>query len=196
MSATLHSGRRHEGLAEAVRAARMDGAVALISAPTAFAVAWVAGGRLADDSGELDVSDVFEARCFAPVGELRWVRRGESGTAVLLSEDPAVVAGFGGETLAPLAAVETFDQQYLLWGATTGDLSGSGWCDVQERRIGRLRVPFEAAGARGRRLCIEATEYVCIDAEHGNAYVADERLRVIAWASGIRGADADEVAGG
>jgi len=181
---SLYASRLPGRLAAALDRSAMEGAVALLSAPSAFAVAVVANGRLHDPTGELDVAGVFEARCFTPSAELRWVQRGDSGLAVLLSEDLTVVSAFGGDDLDPVEAVETIDQQYLLWGVSAPVGAGAGWCELVESRIGAISVPLEAGGAAGARVALKVREYVSVEPSHGNAFIADERLLAIVPAVG------------
>ena len=170
---TLH-GRGRDGttLAEAVTAADLDSGSALLSSAGWHRMARVVAGTLHDWEGRVDLAPVFEARVFDGVRELRWLNEsGGRGRAVLLAEDDAKLpAGFG-ETLPAMHAFHTLDQQHLLWGEAEPS-DGSGWTTLYAPRIGSLTVPVETSD----RVRLIVREYVAVEAEHGNAYVADERL--------------------
>ncbi len=134
---------------------------------------------------------VFEARIFNRDAELRWLHEGDGlGTAVVLSESPDSCRPLG-ESLDPLNAIEQIDNRYLLWGrplrsqdsgAPTGPLSagplstGPLWVRLTEARIGLLDVPLSRAPRQGECVFLRTVEYVMTEPEHGNAYVAEERL--------------------
>ncbi|MEV0971075.1 type III-D CRISPR-associated protein Csx19 [Microtetraspora glauca] len=157
-------------LPEALEAAGLDGGCALLTTPSAYRVARVEGGGCVTASGPVDLSVVYEAWVFTPEAELRWV---ESGYTVLLTEDEYLLPDSFGERVDPLPAIATMDARYLVWGAVT--VSGSGWTTVASSRVGTLAVPLLSAG-EGDRVRLAAREYVVADCEHGNAYVAEERL--------------------
>jgi len=115
--------------------------------------------------------EVFEARVFNEHTELRWLNDADSGRTVLLSEDPTVLpAAF--TRLDPVEATGTIEGGYLLWGKAVQ--SSDGWTTLTTERIGSLRVPGEFG--RGSHVALATCEYIARDAEHGNAYIAEERL--------------------
>ena len=122
----------------------------------------------------------FEARLFDGQKELRWVRHSaedaDIGHAVVTSEvhndDPA-----GWDALVPIKVVDWLDTPQLLWG--TAELSKEGIIELREARISALRIPgtlVADAIADGDRIEILSREYIAVEPNHGNAYVADERL--------------------
>ncbi|WP_066946570.1 type III-D CRISPR-associated protein Csx19 [Microtetraspora fusca] len=157
-------------LPEALEAARLDGGCALLTTPSAYRIARVEAGGCVGVSGRMDMSAAYEARVFTSTAELRWV---ESGYAVLLTEDERLLPKSFGERVEPLAAVATLDSRYLVWGAVTS--AEAGWTSLTSSRVGSLAVPLAHAGEEDR-VRLAAREYVVADREHGNAYVAEERL--------------------
>ncbi|GLW98926.1 CRISPR-associated protein Csx19 [Microtetraspora sp. NBRC 16547] len=157
-------------LPEALQATGLNGGCALLTTPSAYRVARVEDGDCVSASGPVDLSAVYEARVFTSEAELRWV---EPGYAVLLTEDERLLPESFGERVEPLAALATTDTRYLVWGAVTAN--GSGWATLVSSRVGSLAVPSASAG-EGERVRLAAREYVVADPEHGNAYVAEERL--------------------
>ncbi|MEU7002657.1 CRISPR-associated protein Csx19 [Nonomuraea sp. NPDC046570] len=157
-------------LPEALEAAGLDGGCALLTTPSAYRVAKVEGGGCVTACGPADLSVVYEARVFTSEAELRWV---ESGYAVLLTEDERLLLGSFGERVDPLPAIATMDARYLVWGAVTA--SGSGWTTLASSHVGTLAVPLVTAEEKDH-VRLAAREYVVADREHGNAYVAEERL--------------------
>lgn len=126
--------------------------------------------------GDTSLTGVFEARCFGPKVELRWLHDADGlGTAVLLSESP-LPATHGGESV--LTCVRVLSQQYLLWGEGTDVDPTGGWSALAEARIGALPVPLEVKPHQ--RVCLNAREYMAIADRHGNVTVADERLTGLA----------------
>lgn len=114
----------------------------------------------------------FEVRAFTEDFELRWLRRGESGSGCLISErtvwSEPVIPWLGEE-----APVTTIDVPLLLWG----DLESreeDGWTSLTTPQIGRHWVPFTPAEGV-RRIALLAREYLA-SGPQGNVYVAAERL--------------------
>lgn len=161
-------------LADALAAGQMDGGCALLTTPSAYHVATVAGRECHTQAGPVDLSVVYEARAFTPDVELRWV---EAGHAVLLAEDESLLPGFFGERVEPVPAIDAIEGRYLLWGEV--EAVEAGWVTLASARIGTIAVPAAAvvpAVAPGSRVRLAAREYVVTEHEHGNAYVAEERL--------------------
>lgn len=144
----------------------VPGGCALLTTPSAYHVAKVEGGRCIRPTGPVDLSLVYEARVFTPDIELRWT---ESGYAVALTENENLLPF--DQRIDPINAETTIDTRYLLWGKASP--LTPGWTTLHSSRIGSLTVPATAAGSRLR---LTAREYVVADPEHGNAYVAEERL--------------------
>jgi|GEM_PF-2455469 len=172
-------------LRAALAAAGLTSAVALLSTPAEYLVGWIgADGAWAGPDGTSGIvgrlDDAFEARVFTAGAELRWVRRGDGGQAVLVGED------LPGDP-APVEA-EVIESCYLLWGEPDSRASApDGWQALSAGRIGLLRVPVTRgapvtrdAGRRdpGTRLRLRVREYVGHD-DYGNAHVLDERLYAI-----------------
>ncbi|KLL09963.1 type III-D CRISPR-associated protein Csx19 [Protofrankia coriariae] len=98
--------------------------------------------------------------------------------------------------VAPLTAIDRIDNKYLLWGrplrpygsqnpntSQAPDVpqsadapSGPVWVRLAEARIGLLDVPVPRAPHEDECVFLETVEYVTTEPEHGNAYVAEERL--------------------
>jgi CRISPR-associated protein (TIGR03984 family) len=162
----------------------LDGAVALLMAPSWFRFGVVQEGTLTDPSGApLDTTVVFEARVFNQRAELRWLRDATApdpiGTAVLLSEDDAARPSSRFTQLPRLqTAGPSIPGQYILWGQVAADAAGPGWCTLQEQRIGSFSVPLQGqvTASAGSRLVITTCEYVGAEAHFGNMFVAEERL--------------------
>lgn len=173
---TLH-GRAQPGLtlAEAIRAVGFAAGVAMLSTPTWHRLAAVAGGECHGPDGPMDIATVFEARVFDADRELRWLHQsGSRGQAVLISEaDSALPAGFG-NPLPALPAVAVLDQHHLLWGQPEPP-EHAGWTTLYAPRIGRIPVPLPGI-EHSHRIRLVMREYVAVEEQHGNAYVADERL--------------------
>jgi CRISPR-associated protein (TIGR03984 family) len=165
-------------LAEAV-AALSDGArdaIALVYSARRCCFARVQDAALVDGSGSPIGSDVFEARIFNEDFELRWVQSGfdggvRRGPGVILHETEEL----GGEALPGITG--TLPRQYLLWGQGDPTAPGlsEGWSILSTARIGTFAVPL-ANVASSRRVIVRAREYVAQEPDHGNAYIAEERL--------------------
>ncbi|MEV5575466.1 CRISPR-associated protein Csx19 [Spirillospora sp. NPDC052269] len=162
---TLHVATR-DGLsfAEAMDAAP-DG-FALLTTPWRYEIMSTAEARRSTPEG------VFEARVFDEHTELRWLDNADDiGRTVMLSEDAAALpAAFA--TLDPVKATGTVTGGYLLWGKAVQ--ASDGWTTLTTERIGSLRVPGEFS--RGGHVALVTREYIARDPNHGNAYVAEERL--------------------
>ncbi|WP_131739030.1 type III-D CRISPR-associated protein Csx19 [Actinomadura roseirufa] len=158
------AGRDDLTFAEAMESAP-DG-IALLTTPWRYAVV------TADEARRSPPDGVFEARVFDGRAELRWlVDTAGRGAAVVLSEDPDVLpAAFTARE--PLEAAGTVEGGYLLWGKAAG--TSDGWTTFTRERIGRLRVPGEFPA--GAHAALTTREYIARDPDHGNAYIAEERL--------------------
>lgn len=132
--------------------------------------------------GEDDMKQVFEARVFNKVSEMRWLNdpEGNHKTAIL-SELPLV---FDGKILQAETEEERregkrviggLDQEYLLWGKKLADgKAPSGWTQFGSPRIGSYYVPVTLKdGEEYARFT--AVEYLKTY-EDGNVAVVDERL--------------------
>lgn len=154
-------------LAEALAA--VPGGCALLTSPSAYRVGLVQDGRCLQPTGPIDVSAVYEARAFTEELELRWT---ESGHAVVLTESEDLIPAAFTTRIDSLEAEDTLDTRYLLWGVATP--LAPGWTTLHSNRVGVITVPVAHAGQE--RVWLAAREYVVADDEHGNAYVAEERL--------------------
>ncbi|SDG62332.1 CRISPR-associated protein, TIGR03984 family [Sinosporangium album] len=168
---TLYSAAAHDvALPQTLNTAAFEGACALLTAPSAYHVAKVEDGRCVTPSGPVDLSTVYEARLFTPTAEVRWVG---SGAAVFLTEDENAAPPLFTWPLPDVSAVTTFDRTYLVWGSVA--TAANGWISLRSSRTADLTLPMaQAPGAD--RVVLTAKEYVVADPEHGNAYVAEERL--------------------
>jgi CRISPR-associated protein (TIGR03984 family) len=173
-------------LADALRDCGMSIGTALLSSPTRHVVAQVRDGVAWLPDREVNLDGVFETRAFDRSRELRWLHReyGRGRVVVLAEEDAVLPPAY--QELAPLKCLETIEQQYLLWGQAVAG-APPGWTTLTTARIGSLTVP--AVAAPGDRIRLQAIEYVAVDAEHGNAYVAEERLLGLATYSMAGGRD-------
>lgn len=161
-----------EALATCVRASKLAEATALLTAPSRYDIALVgADGGCRTPQGPAQLSEVYEARVFTADAELRWREEpGAPGRAVLLTEEPALLPPEFPETDGlELEAVGTLTTHQLLWGQAT---EGAGkWTTLTGASV-TLRVPVQTT-ARAR---LAARQYIAVEPEHGNAYVAEERL--------------------
>jgi CRISPR-associated protein (TIGR03984 family) len=174
---TILYGRVADGisLADAIRAAVLGQAVALLASPVRYQVADVRDSACYGPAGLSSLDDVFEARAFNPDAELRWLHsEGGQGRAVVLADrEDALPAGFG-QPVSPLVAVQVLPQRYLLWGRPVAP-THDGWTRLHAARIGTIDVPLTVSEGC-RRVCVKAREYVSVEPVHGNAHVAEERL--------------------
>ncbi|TDC84516.1 CRISPR-associated protein Csx19 [Actinomadura sp. 7K507] len=149
---------------EAMEAAP-DG-VALLTTPWRYEVV------TADEARRSAPEGVFEARVFDEHAELRWLNEADDrGRAVLLTEDPAALPAPFTER-EQIEVVGTEAGGYLLWGKAVE--ASDGWTTLTTERIGSLRIPAEIA--RGEHASLVTREYIARDPDHGNAYIAEERL--------------------
>lgn len=123
--------------------------------------------------GHKEVEDVFEARVFNSVAELRWLNeRNAEGRAVVLA-DAGGLRFFGDEPRQEGDIVNTLPQHYLLWGKST-QRSANGWTQFATARIGMFHVPLDGL-SKGDHASFVAREYLK-EYEDGNVGVAQERL--------------------
>ena len=149
---------------------------ALIYTPDACRVAKIAGERfdVVENGKETraDLSKAYEIRAFGRDAELRWLRAGVLGDAVLIADGAAKPAG-GAES----EIVDTIEQRrrgYRLWGKKAAKTAApQGWSALSSGRVGALMIPHPVSD--GGELVIEAREYIGL-AAHGNAVVLFERL--------------------
>jgi CRISPR-associated protein (TIGR03984 family) len=164
-------------------------AVGLFHAPRKCCFGLLRGGDFRDESDKpLDMTTVFEARVFAPEGELRWLNDPERfgiGKAVYISETDG-----GPKNWLPAEpmTVDAFENAYLLWGEHWKPAREfkNGWSCLAAGRIGELPAPFPGANSRApalrakERVRLRTREYFGpASAEagaHGNIVVVDERL--------------------
>lgn len=174
MSVVLHAvSWRDVRLDEALTHAA-PGSVALLSTPRTYHIALVsASGGVKTRKGSVRLEDVFEARFFDECAELRWVNIADGrGTAVFLTEDAAVLPAGSGERLPDVVATDTRTGAYLLWGRSAGSVNG--WTTLSSERIGTIDIPAEIPAEQHAH--VVTREYIAQDPDHGNAYVAEERL--------------------
>ncbi|MEO3807196.1 CRISPR-associated protein Csx19 [Nonomuraea sp. B1E8] len=174
MSVVLHAAARHGvGLDEVLEHVAC-GSIALLATPQTYHIALVnASGDLETRKGSVQVQNVFEARFFDVRAELRWVNMANGrGSAVFLTEDAATLPTGFGERLPAIEAIDTRAGAYLLWGRSTGPVNG--WTTLSTERIGTIDIPAEIPAER--HVQILTREYIAQDPDHGNAYIAEERL--------------------
>jgi len=143
---------------------------AVLYAPGKCHLAILQGQEFHNANGKIDTASVFEARVFNEKAEMRWLNIASgSGKAVVLSkEDKQVFADKRDESY-----VDTIDQDYLLWGRSTGKPVGD-WTQFAEARIGAFLVPLKSV-AKDAYAKFTAIEYLG-EYEDGNVAVAEERL--------------------
>lgn len=174
MSVVLHAvSWRDISLGEALGHAA-PGSTALLATPRTYHIALVnASGHLETAKGSVRLQDVFEARFFDERAELRWVNIAEGrGAAVLLTEDAAALPATFGERLPGIEATGTRAGAYLLWGRSAGPVNG--WTTLSTERIGTIAIPAEIPADQHAQVLTR--EYIAHDPNHGNAYIAEERL--------------------
>ena len=187
---SLYAWRKEEvELAGAIAdcAEALQGAVGLF-----YSLPWCRFGQLKQDNntikvhdfeGEMQLDLVFEARIFNQTAELRWLKSGELGTAVLLSEEEDwkganLPDGYNKTTLDNLEALDR--SNYLLWGEGT-NIQKNGWSCLTAARIGKLYVPIAAIEPKKRvQLVVQEyigeVEYIGKVDKYGNMAVVEERL--------------------
>jgi len=148
--------------------------IGLFQTPRRYYVARVDDGRVSLRDGSIPLEEVFDARVFSDDVELRWLNVDDGhGRAVALTEDAAALPEQFEERHEPIRAVDVLRGEYLLWGRAAAH-HDTGWTTLTSARVGALDVP--ATVPAGERAVLVTREYVARDPEHGNAYVAEERL--------------------
>ena len=142
-------------LLEAVKGFDKD-SYAILYSPKECHLAKFDGNGFLDVNGEIDVSEVYEARVFNSDKELRWV---EGFEPVEISD-----AKFSD-------CEKNEDIKYLFWGKKNGEPS-NGWTEFAEARIGKFFVPKEINSEYAQ---FTAVEYLK-EFKDGNVAVFDERL--------------------
>jgi CRISPR-associated protein (TIGR03984 family) len=145
---------------------------ALLYAPKRCFLAVVKEAKFYGERGEIDVEKeaVFEARVFNETAELRWLNEANGeGRAVVLSTEEKKILDENIEE----KYVDKIDQDYLLWGRSTGKAIGEG-TQFAEARIGAFFAPLENV-AQDAYAKFTAVEYLG-EYEDGNVAVAEERL--------------------
>lgn len=152
--------------------------VALLSDPNSYHVCLIdSSGVCCGPDGEVSVENVFEARCFRDDAELRWRRNPEaqdrSGKAAVISEEPLQLDA-SIWTKAHITASDRLDCTYLLAGDKYGAHDRTGWSMSSSSGVNEIVVPF--AVTKPKRLQLVGYEYVAVEPQNGNSYVAGERL--------------------
>jgi len=150
----------------------VPGACALLTSPAAYRVTRVADGECVTPAGPVDLSAVYEARAFTEELELRWL----DGRAVLLTENKHLLPDAFAK-IKPLPFVEFIESSYLLWGSATASAGSPapGWTTLVSSRVGTIDIPITVPTERPQ-IQLLAREYVAVEEEHGNSYVAEERI--------------------
>jgi CRISPR-associated protein (TIGR03984 family) len=168
-------------IAEALRQLGQEGFIHVMGRRTAgFGTVNSRGEVMLDQRvlTEQDLEELFEIRAFSESVELRWLKDGTTGTAVLVSDSSKVDSGDYGslrwETIEVLQAVDT---KYFVWGASDGPTEGNAgaapWSRLFDSRIGVQTIP--GSHAAGTRAVIRAIEYITAEDAYGNAAVTEER---------------------
>ena len=150
------------------------------------------GGAPAHGDRNALLAEAYELRVFCRDWELRWLRDGTKGRAVLASEKEIPAEGFTpvekpwGEVAEPQGYLP---QTYLLWGQAA-EPSRDGWTKLTAARIGTLWAPVPNVEEKGR-VQLHAGEYL-VRMEHGNVVVAHERLTHLAPAQSTSGIKAEQ----
>lgn len=170
----LHAASR-SGLTfeEALEAA--PAGTALLSTPWRYEVLTTADAAARPPDG------VYEVRVFDEHAELRWRNEDDGrGSAVVLTEDPTLLPE-GFDELGLVEATGCIAGTYLLWGTAVSDSGApSGYSTLTTARVGARRIPADITVRE--HAAVDVREYVQRD-EHGNAYVAEERLLRIGTAT-------------
>lgn len=187
---TLYRYRAEElTLGDAIAACQkaLEGAIVLLYSPQRCTLARLADDGTLRDAGDgeafqgnraIDLTDVFEARLFNAVCELRWLNRlAGVGNAALISE--AAQQSLNGFAAIDPQACESLPQQYLLWGERArSQPSVDSWRRLADARIGKLDIPLAQKFGQEQRVYLKAREYLAVadGDEYGNMAVIEERL--------------------
>jgi len=157
----------------------LEGVIALLYSPQHCSLARLAPDGTLQDAGDLaiDLTDVFEARLFNAVCELRWLNRlAGVGDVALISE--AAQQSLTGFVAIDSQACECLPQQYLLWGerARKNKAESNAWQRLADARIGKLDIPLDQKFMQDQRVYLKTCEYVAVGDDYGNMAVIEERL--------------------
>ncbi|NMF84116.1 CRISPR-associated protein Csx19 [Nodosilinea sp. P-1105] len=156
----------------------LEGAIALLYSPQSCTLARLAPDGTLRDAGDrvLDLTDVFEARLFNAVCELRWLNRlAGVGDAALIAE--TAQQSLNGFAATKPQACECLPQQYLLWGERArSQPSAESWQRLADARIGKLDIPLAQGFAQDQRVYLKTREYLDAVDDYGNVAVIEERL--------------------
>lgn len=159
----------------------LEGAIALLYSPQSCTLAQLAPDGTLRDAGDraIDLTDVFEARLFNAVCELRWLNRlAGVGDAALISE--AAQQSLTGFVIINSQACECLPQQYLLWGerARNTKAESNAWQRLADARIGKLDIPLDQKFTQDQRVYLKTCEYLAVAEgdDYGNMAVIEERL--------------------
>ena len=157
----------------------LEGAIALLYSPQSCTLARLAPDGTLRDAGDraIDLTDVFEARLFNAVCELRWLNRlAGVGDAALIAE--TAQQSLNGFAATAPQACEPLPQQYLLWGerAKRTKAEGASWQRLADARIGKLDIPLTQGFAQDQRVYLKTREYLDAVDDYGNVAVIEERL--------------------
>ncbi|TVQ17103.1 MAG: TIGR03984 family CRISPR-associated protein [Leptolyngbya sp. DLM2.Bin15] len=179
---TLYRYRADEqmSLIDAIAACQkaLEGAIALLYSPQSCTLARLAPDGTLRDAGEraIDLTDVFEARLFNAICELRWLNRlAGVGDAALISE--AAQNSLTGFVATDPQVCEPLLQQYLLWGERARSQPGvDSWQRLADARIGKLDIPLAQRFSQEQRVYLKTCEYLDAVDDYGNVAVIEERL--------------------
>ena len=156
----------------------LEGAIALLYSPQRCTLARLDDDGKLRDAGDraIDLTDVFEARLFNTVCELRWLNRlAGVGDAALISE--AAQQSLNGFAATAPQACEPLPQQYLLWGERARSQPGvESWQRLADARIGKLDIPWAQKFEQEQRVYLKTCEYLDAVDDYGNVAVIEERL--------------------
>lgn len=160
-------------------ATALSEAVAIIYSPTCCQFAKVQeNGDLTNSKNEIiSLDKVFELRAFNENCELRWLNESNGkGKAVLISEQKQNISDYLDADISEIKELHENTQQYILWGEGVKTVSASGWGKLDTARIGSIDVPIKGLTGGGKRVYLNAIEYLKADEEYGNVSVVEERL--------------------
>ncbi|TVQ16291.1 MAG: TIGR03984 family CRISPR-associated protein [Leptolyngbya sp. DLM2.Bin15] len=156
----------------------LEGAIALLYSPQRCTLARLADDGMLRDAGDraIDLTDVFEARLFNAICELRWLNRlAGVGDAALISE--AAQNSLTGFVATDPQVCEPLLQQYLLWGERARSQPGvDSWQRLADARIGKLDIPLAQSFGQEQRVYLKTCEYMDVVGDYGNMAVIEERL--------------------
>jgi CRISPR-associated protein (TIGR03984 family) len=154
-----------------------DTAVGLFYSPTKCHFGQVRGHTVTSEKDEVDdLIGVFEARIFNNNAELRWLQQSAGlGKAVLIFESNDVTQAYIQKVSAPLQAIHSISQQYILWGQGNAQPAFNGWSYLSEARIGQIAVPISNIETK-ERVALQVKEYLQECDDQGNIAVVEERL--------------------